>query len=111
MAPDRHAPFLATLRRHAGVLAVCVVLQSALGVVAARAWLAQHNTLLANGRWASTKTELERGLMGAYAFVTERNALAGGMLNLGAWHGYNEVRYSDELAAPRRVELDFYLQR
>jgi lysophospholipase L1-like esterase len=66
--------------------------------------LGQRNTLAHNDRWQAIKLERERGVMGALHFVDGRQALAGGRLDLGAWHGFHEVR----LREPVRVrELHF----
>jgi len=80
-----------------------------LGAIAARTYLARHNTLQANGEWRSTKTELSRGLLGAFAYVTELQTLAGGELHLDAWHGFNEVIHRRPVGALRRLEFDFSL--
>jgi len=96
-----------SVRRHLVVLGLSAALQAGLGAVAARVWFAEHHTLHANGRWISTKTTLDRGLLGAFAYLTERQALAGGRLDLAAWHGFNEVIYKDEIDAPCSIEFDF----
>lgn len=80
-----------------------------LGWLAAEVYLTQNNTLFANGRWVSSKVGLDRGLMGAYAFVTERQALAGGALHLNAWHGFNEVSSGHPVEGLRSVEFDLTL--
>lgn len=49
------------------------------------------SSLSANGRWVSSKTSLEKGVMGAWSFMLSRTSLAGNKLDLGAWHGYQEV--------------------
>jgi len=41
--------------------------------------------------WSSSKLDLERGAMGAVAYVTTPVALANERLNLGPWHGFQEV--------------------
>ena len=93
------------------VLLVALLAQALLGYVGARAYLTDRNTLAANGRWSSTKTELERGLLGAWGFVHERQSLSGGRLNLGAWHGFQEVLWKDEIEELRSLEFDFELTR
>ncbi len=91
------------------VLVISIALSAALGVVSTRSYLALHNTLENNGRWVSTKTTLERGLLGAYSFITERQTLAGGALQLNAWHGNNEVTSVDGTLEPVRIEFDLRL--
>jgi len=104
-------PLPASLRSLWPVLLVSGLLQAALGWLLAGAYLTRHNTLAANGRWSSTKTQLERGVLGAFSYVTEPQALAQGHLDLSAWHGYNEVSFARPTAAPSWIEFDFYLAR
>jgi len=52
---------------------------------------------------------LEKGVMGAVAFSFGRQALAKGHLNLGAWHGFQEVFYKNKLQV-KGVEFDFWLE-
>lgn len=68
----------------------------------------QTNTLFLNGRWHSSKLDLERPAIGAVAFFTTRNALAGNKLNLEAWHAYNEVTSKDTFE-PLQLNIDFSL--
>jgi len=49
------------------------------------------NTLLNHREWSVTKTKVAMDLMGAKSYLTGPQALAGSQLNLGAWHGYQEV--------------------
>ena len=53
--------------------------------------LLQTNTLSSNPSWTATKTTLARGVMGANHFVEGRKATQQNALDLGAWHGYQEV--------------------
>ncbi len=96
-------------RRLAWTVAACLALQLPAAWLVARAWRGAGNTLLAGERWVSTKTELERGVIGAWAFVTERRALAGGELDLSAWHGFNEVRTRRTFADLEEVRVEFDL--
>ncbi|MBT3249529.1 MAG: SGNH/GDSL hydrolase family protein [Candidatus Pacebacteria bacterium] len=66
------------------------------------------NTLLNNGNWDSEKTKLEMGVMGAWNFFSQAQALAGNHLNLGAWHGFQEV-ISRESFKYDLVEFDTYI--
>jgi len=77
-------------------------------VVGAWFYSETRNTLLRNGRWASTKERLEMQVMAARAYLTDRHALAFGHLDLGAWHGYQEVLWRDRVT-PRRIAFDFLL--
>ncbi len=100
---------LQRLRAHRGAAAICLLVQLLLGLVLGGIVQLHRNTLERNGRWISTKTDLERSVIGARSFFRGRQALAGGHLNLGAWFGYQEVifRRPLELAS---LELDFLLQ-
>ncbi|MFQ5527612.1 MAG: hypothetical protein ACE5GX_15290 [Thermoanaerobaculia bacterium] len=89
------------------IFLLCVLAQILLGSLATKTYLSQHNSLHANGRWISSKTRLERALMGSFAFVTERQSLAGGTLNLGAWHGFQEVVYSEQIEHLASLAFDF----
>lgn len=68
----------------------------------------QTNTLFLNGRWHSSKLDLEKPAVGAVAFFTTRNALAENKLNLEAWHAYNEV-ISKDTFDPLEFDIDFSL--
>jgi len=66
------------------------------------------NTIHLNGNWTSKKTTLEKGVMGAIAYLTSRVALSQNKLHLDSWHGHQEVylknsQYKDE------VQYDFFL--
>lgn len=66
------------------------------------------NTLYHNVKWISTKTFLKKGVIGANDFYFSRNALANGHLNLGCWHGHQEVIYKKYIA-PTEIAFDFLL--
>lgn len=75
-------------RRFAALTVLFIFLCSLLG----GAFLAeQKNSLYSNGSWESIKINMHKGLVGAVAFFTTRTALAGNKLDLGAWHGYNQL--------------------
>lgn len=93
------------------MLFACVLVQVLVGALAARAYLVWNHTLEANGRWISTKIQVERSLMGSFAFVRERQSLAGGVLNLGAWHGFQEVVYHQPARQIASLEFDFQLEK
>jgi lysophospholipase L1-like esterase len=85
-----------------------MLLGVAVAALGGRAMGLARNTLQNNGRWRVTKTEAEISILGARSFYSGRQALAGGTLNLGAWHGFQQVVYRDplDLAA---LEVDFRL--
>ena len=78
-------------------------------VLFAETYLLLHNTLDNNGRWTATKQSLEMLPMGSVVFAQDTQALARNRLNLGAWHGFQEVLYADELDL-ERLTFDFWLE-
>jgi lysophospholipase L1-like esterase len=96
--------------RPAGAIAAIYVLSTALAAgVICESVLHRRNTLHNNGAWLSSKVELEKGVIGAVAYVLTRPALAMNVLNLGAWLGHQEVLLRQRVT-PRRVEFDFRLE-
>jgi len=55
------------------------------------------NTLSRHPEWQSTKSTLKRGVTGAIAYTVTAPALGRNRLNLGAWHGFQEVTYREPL--------------
>jgi lysophospholipase L1-like esterase len=49
------------------------------------------HTLFQNGNWTSTKTGLEKSVMGSWAFMVNYRALIHNQLDLGTWHGHQEI--------------------
>ena len=79
------------------------------GLAVRQAFREHANTLHANGRWRSSKAELSKGLVGAVATLTTRTALHRGELDLGAWHGFQELVLAERLdveTASARIALD-----
>lgn len=72
----------------------------------------QNHTLANTGVWQSNKRldVMPFGLMGAEEYFTDRHALLGERLNLGAWFGYQDVQYREGIdgfeTLNARVELD-----
>jgi lysophospholipase L1-like esterase len=66
------------------------------------------HTLSRNGNWVSSKTSLAKGVMGAWSFMLTYRALANNHLDLGTWHGYQEI-FLNKSVPFRIVELDFQL--
>ncbi len=71
--------------------------------------LQRQNTLHRNGRWTSSKVDVEYGILGAVAFLTTRTALHRGRLNLGVWHKFHEVLFREPLAL-EALEADIRLR-
>ncbi len=68
-----------------------------------------QNTLAANGRWVNSKNLMQVTPMGSYHFMLTRNALRGNHLNLGEWHGYNEVHFN-QVFEPKSICGQFRLE-
>jgi lysophospholipase L1-like esterase len=68
------------------------------------------NTLHLNGRWESSKVDLDYGILGAVSFLTTRTALHRGHLDLGVWHGYQELVYEAPVVL-EQLDLRFRLVR
>lgn len=83
------------LEKTTWLLTLC--LQVVVVVLGSWIWLDWHNTLAQNGKWVAEKRELALAVMGAEQFYFDRQAVAGGKLDLGSWHGYHQVTYADQL--------------
>lgn len=94
------------VKRFYGIVIVLVILQGLVAYNCAKSYLSLNNTLAYNGRWTSSKTKLSKGVFGAFHFMCSRQALAGGGLNLGAWHGYQEIMHAQKLPA-REIRFEF----
>jgi len=71
-------------------------------------FLGYHNTLGNNHRWIATKSQIEKGVMGRKALVTTRQLFAKEQLNLGSWHGFQEIFYHESVPLSE-VSFDFEL--
>ncbi len=98
----------AAARAEVWLLALCTLAWLALGFLAPSLFLSSGHTLEANGRWLASKTTLARAVMGAQSFVGTGQALAGGHLDLGAWHGFQEVFWYQPLDL-ERLDFDLWL--
>jgi len=90
------------------LLVSLVLLQITLGLLLAQLYASSHNSLYNNGNWSVSKTRMWNGLIGSYAFLFDLQPLAGGKLNLAAWHGFQEVVSKREVD-PVSVEFDYRL--
>jgi lysophospholipase L1-like esterase len=97
------------MSRRGLALAVLVLLpQVVLILVASYFYASLNNTLTNNGRWRSAKVNLEKGVMGAVSYTNSRHTLSGNQLNLGRWHGYQEVLFRESLPL-KEVAFEFML--
>ena len=100
---------MTSIKKNLLLIVICIALQVIIGIIISDTYLLLCNTIHNNGNWISSKTKLENGVIGAYSFVLERQALAKGHLNLGAWHGFQEVLYKDKLYV-EEIAFDFLLE-
>jgi len=66
------------------------------------------NSLENNGMWNVSKLDLEKNIMGSYDFFTKTQALENNQLNLGTWHGFQEVIYKNKVD-PLEISFEFFL--
>jgi len=71
-------------------------------------YLQKTNTLENNGRWVSLKPGLARPVVGALAYTRNRNSLYRNRLQLGVWHGFQQVMAREPMALTR-AEFTFGL--
>ena len=76
------------------------------GSMISEIFLYSQNTVLNNGRWIAAKRKLGMYIMGADEFLITRIPLAGNSLNLGAWHGHQEVSLRNPVNFGR-IKFDF----
>ena len=86
-----------------------VVLTALCACLWAEVILYSQNTLFRNSRWMVGKRMAEMDLMGGDATLITRSTLAGNMLHLGSWFGFQEVIFSQKLN-PSEIRFRFRLQ-
>ncbi len=69
-----------------------------------------QNTLYLNDQWTVSKRMLATDLMGSDEFLLTRYPLAGNVLNLGAWHGFQEVKLR-KIFDPTWIQFRFKLEK
>ncbi len=77
------------------VIVVVLVLEIALALVLSNLYASLNNSLIANGRWESTKVAAEMPLMGVVQFVSTPQTVAHEQVDLGRWPGYQEILYRE----------------
>jgi lysophospholipase L1-like esterase len=78
-------------RKDRSALVFAGVACSLLAFVVAAIVLYSNNVLLAHADWISGKRLIGNSIMGSYSAVRTRNLLHQNRLNLGVWHGFNEI--------------------
>ena len=99
---------ISSFYKHRVTILIVLTLQILATNYLTNTYLSSRNTLYNNGHWKSTKTTLERGVMGAYKFILSRQALSKNRLNLAAWHGFQEVIHYQKFSA-KEIDFDFLL--
>ncbi len=87
---------------------VVALVHVAVVLSAVAVYLLWNNNLKENGNWRVTKLELEIPAMGSLSYFAGPQALARGHLNLGAWHGFQEVIYRNPVEI-KDLKLRFLL--
>jgi lysophospholipase L1-like esterase len=59
-----------------------------------------------DGKWESTKTQLDKGVAGAWSMMLTTPGLKGGELNLNAWCGYQELTLKKAIPV-QKIEFSF----
>ncbi len=86
------------------------VVQLILAGLICEQYLYSKNTLYNNGNWVSAKCLLAKKVVGAVEFMVTNTSLARNRLNLGAYHGFQEVEYKDKLNI-EYIKFSFLLTR
>lgn len=68
------------------------------------------HSLFKNNNWNSNKTSIDKGLMGSWSFVLSYRALADNHLDIGTWHGYQEV-FLKKPVDVENLSFDFKLSK
>ncbi|HUK39597.1 MAG TPA: SGNH/GDSL hydrolase family protein [Candidatus Acidoferrales bacterium] len=89
------------------VFACAVVLPCA--VLVTEIVLYSQNSLYLNDRWIVQKRMMKMGVMGADEFLLTRTPLAQNLLNLGSYHGYQEVIYRQPVTLSQ-IEFRFQVE-
>jgi len=89
------------------VFACIVVLPCA--VLVTEIVLYSQNSLYLNDRWIVQKRMMKMGVMGADEFLLTRTPLAQNLLNLGSYHGYQEVIYRQPVTLGQ-IEFRFQVE-
>jgi lysophospholipase L1-like esterase len=72
-------------------------------------YVRQNNTLSKVQHWRSLKMDLQKTVMASFSFFATRKALSGHNLDLGTWHGFNEVVSIKDFDAAN-VSFNFFLK-
>ncbi|MHC4955723.1 MAG: SGNH/GDSL hydrolase family protein [Planctomycetota bacterium] len=92
----------------ARLAAVVIAIQLALVAGIAYGYAALRNSLDRNGNWISGKLLCEDPGMGAHQYMASPRSLARARVDLGRWHGHQELLYREPLAV-QHVSFEFRL--
>ncbi len=81
------------------ILLNCILILLTLVISVAADLYIHVPSLYDKGVWTSTKTNLEKGVIGAAGFMVTKVAVAGNNLNLGAWNGFQEIIFRKDTHA------------
>jgi len=80
------------------------------GLSVSSLWRDRQNTLEKYPEWKSAKADLAQGVNGARSFTLTPISLLGRSLNLGAWHGHQEVAFQDMWPEFPEVKLRIFAE-
>lgn len=97
-----------------GASLICAITLAVAGATWAEFLSYSGNTLIENGNWIVSKKMAKVDVAGGTEFLIRRTSLAGGVLNLGSWHGYQEIIlqkqiYPELIRFKFKIDADGYL--
>jgi lysophospholipase L1-like esterase len=87
-------------------LLICILLSSLSVYFLSKVFFSANHTLKQEKDWVAVKLMGRQGLMGAVEFSSLRQTLAKDQLNLGEWHGHNEVIWN-QVKSWNKLQFDF----
>lgn len=72
-------------------------------------YIRQNNTLSKVQHWRSLKMDLQKTVMASFSFFATRKALSNQQVDLGTWHGFNEIVSVKDFEASD-VRFNFFLK-
>lgn len=90
-------------------LVILIIINIFIACVISEIYGLLNNTLENNGRWYASKDLMKYYVMGSGQFLKKTQALARCRLDLGAWHGHQEVIYKKNIN-PQEIEFRFMLK-
>jgi lysophospholipase L1-like esterase len=87
-----------------------IILNILIAFFFSKTFLLTNNTLKNNQHWEAEKENLEMGVMGSWNFFNKTQPLNHGYINLGSWHGFQEITTKQELEFDY-IEFDAFFSK